>query len=354
MIDNNLIQQLLQNELFSGVPSEELKQIKLKGYFKHQNYQLGDIVIKENDTSNEVFLILKGVVQITRNTVAERVSILITRREGEVIGELGVIENKPRSSSAICQTDVSLIIIEKDHFFELISLIPALTPNINRIIASRFRQTIYQTSSQALKYQIMLELNQTIVAQKNELERLNKVLEEKNKELYQMAMTDQLTKINNRCFIMEVMTKTFSNCRRYQMEFSCILVDIDHFKKFNDIHGHLAGDYVLKNTAQLIKDLLRKGDFVARYGGEEFLILLPNTQIENASIVAEKIRATVADAVYTYNKDTELKVTISLGLTNNRFNSPENESQMINNADTALYEAKKKGRNQVVLYSKRT
>ena len=136
------------------------------------------------------------------------------------------------------------------------------------------------------------------------------------------------------------------------MIFSCILVDIDYFKKFNDIHGHLAGDFVLKKTAQLLKDLLRKGDYVARYGGEEFLIILPNTQIENAIIVAEKIRQTVEKAVYTYNNTTELKVTISLGLTNNLLNSPENEYQMIKNADIALYEAKKNGRNRVVAFMK--
>ncbi|KPA13063.1 diguanylate cyclase [Candidatus Magnetomorum sp. HK-1] len=350
MSDNSLIQQLLQNELFINISNDEKTHLN-DNYFTKVHYKPGDIIIKENDISNELFLILKGIVQITRNTVAGKVSILITRKKGEVIGELGLIENKPRSSSVVSQTDVVLIKIEKDNLFEMLSLMPTLKTNINRIIASRFRQTIYQTSSEILKYQIMLELNQTIVAQKKELERLNGILERKNKELYQMAMTDQLTQINNRCFIMEVMAKTFSNNRRYQMIFSCILVDIDYFKKFNDIHGHLAGDFVLKKTAQLLKDLLRKGDYVARYGGEEFLIILPNTQIENAIIVAEKIRQTVEKAVYTYNNTTELKVTISLGLTNNLLNSPENEYQMIKNADIALYEAKKNGRNRVVAFS---
>jgi diguanylate cyclase (GGDEF)-like protein len=352
MIDNRLIQQLLNNELFQNVSMDQLSQLKNE-YFTPKNYQPGDIVIKENDMSNELFLIVKGIVQITRNTVVGKVTILITRREGEMIGELGLIENKPRSSSVICQTDASIIKITKDHLFELLSLLPVLKTNINNIIASRFRQTIYQTSSQALKYQLMLELNQTIVAQKNELERLNSVLEEKNKALYQMAMTDPLTQINNRCFIMEVMTKSFSNCRRYNMDFSCILVDIDHFKKFNDIHGHLAGDFVLKKTAQLIKDLLRKGDYVARYGGEEFLIILPNTQLDKACIVAEKIRTTIENTVYTYNNKTELRVTISSGVTNNHLNCPDNEYQMIKNADIALYDAKEKGRNQAVIFSER-
>jgi diguanylate cyclase (GGDEF)-like protein len=350
MIDKNLIQHLLDNELFTDVRSEDLIPLKEK-YFTQLYFQRGDLVIQENDQSNEMFLISKGVVQITRNTIAGKVSILITRKEGEVIGELGLIENKPRSSSVVCQTDVSIIKIEKNHLFELLSLLPVLKTNIDRIIASRFRQTIYQTSSEVLKYQIMLELNQTIVAQKNELERLNTELEKKNKELYKMAMTDQLTQINNRCFIMEVMTKIFSNCRRHQMTFSCIIIDIDHFKKFNDIHGHLAGDFVLKKTAQLLKELLRKGDFVARYGGEEFLVILPNTEIENAALVAEKIRKTIEKTFYTYTNDVELRVTISLGLTNNLINRPESEYQMIKNADIALYEAKKKGRNQVMIFS---
>ena len=353
MIDNNLIEQLLQNEVFTDVSNDELTHLNDK-LFTQLNFKPGDTVIRENDIANALFLITKGVVQITRNTVAGKVSILITRKEGEVIGELGLIENKPRSSSVICQTEVTIIKIEKDHLFELICLIPVLKTNINRIIASRFRQTIYQTSSEVLKYQILLELNQTIVAQKNELERLNTELEEKNKALYKMAMTDQLTQINNRCFIMEVMAKSFSNCCRHNIHLSCVLIDIDHFKKFNDIHGHLAGDYVLIKTAQLLKDLLRKGDYVARFGGEEFLILLPNTQIENAHIVADKIRKTVEETVYTYNDNTDLKVTISLGLSDNLINRPENEYQMIKNADIALYEAKDNGRNQAVIFSKAT
>jgi len=350
MNDKDLIQQLLQNELFVGISNDEMTHLD-QHYFTKLHYQPGDLVIRENDISNELFLILKGTVQITRNTVAGKISILITRKEREVIGELGLIENKPRSSSVVCQTHVVLLKIEKDHLFEMLSLMPTLKNNINSIIASRFRQTIYQTSSEILKYQIMLELNQTIVAQKKELERLNATLEEKNKELYLMAMTDQLTQINNRCFIMEIITKSFCNCIRYKMVFSCILIDIDHFKKFNDIHGHLAGDFVLKKTAQLLKNLLRNGDYVARFGGEEFLIILPNTPIENASIVAEKIRSTVEKTVYTYNDEIELNVTISLGLTNNYLNSPKNEFQMIKNADIALYEAKKNGRNRAVIFS---
>jgi len=352
MIDKHLMQQLLQNELFKGISDEEKKVLK-DNYFTQLHYHPGDIIIKENDRSNELYMILKGIVQITRNTVAGKISVLITRKEGEVIGELGVIENKTRSSSIVSQTDVTLLKIDKDNLFEMLFVMPTLKKNINHIIATRFRQTIYQTSSEIFKYQILLDLNQTIMAQKKELEKLNTELEKKNKELYQMAMTDQLTQINNRCFIMEVLTKTFSNSLRHQLDFSCILIDIDYFKKFNDIYGHLAGDFVLKNTAQLIKNLLRKGDYVARYGGEEFLILLPNTPIENANIVAEKIRKTIEETVYNYNDDTQLNVTISSGLTNNHIGSPENEYQMIKNADLALYEAKRLGRNQAVIFQER-
>jgi len=352
MIDNILMQQLLQNELLKGISDEEKNHLK-DHYFTQRHYQPGDIIIKENDSSNELFMILKGIVQITRNTVTGKISVLITRKKGEVIGELGVIENKPRSSSVVSQTDVTLVKIDKEILFEMLCVMPTLKKNINHIIASRFRQTIYQTSSEIFKYQILLDLNQTIMAQKKELEQLNTELEKKNKELFQMAMTDQLTQINNRCFIMEVLTKTFSNSRRHQLDFSCILIDIDYFKKFNDIHGHLAGDFVLKNTALLINNLLRKGDYVARYGGEEFLVLLPNTQIENASIVAEKIRKTIEETVYNYNNDTRLQVTISSGLTSNHIGPPENEYQMIKHADLALYEAKRLGRNQAVIFQER-
>ena len=350
MKKNQLFQILSNNILFKDVPDAEMNCLDDNNFIL-LHYNPGDIVIKKDDPSNEIFLIVSGVLQITNNLANGQNVEIVTRKHGDIIGEVGLIEDKPRSTNVICQTEVDLIRIEKENFFSIINMLSSIKFNIIRVLNTRFRESIFKTSSEINKNQRMLDLNKKIVSQKIELERLNKELRQKNEELYLMAMTDELTKINNRTFMMEILKKTFSNSIRYQMVFSCILVDIDHFKAFNDNHGHLVGDFVLIKTAQLLKTLIRKGDYVARFGGEEFLIILPNTHINDAKIVADKINKTIAQTEYIFENKTNLNITVSMGLTDNQSNNYNDEYQMLKDADLALYEAKRKGRNQSILFS---
>ena len=182
------------------------------------------------------------------------------------------------------------------------------------------------------------------------ISRQNNELKELNSELYQLSITDKLTGIYNRLYIMEMISKEFSKSKRNNSTFSCILFDIDHFKKFNDTYGHLAGDHVLEKTAQLARDMIRTEDSLGRYGGEEFLLVLPDINAEKAEAVGEKIRAAIQDCSYTFGKHT-LNVTISLGVSDNTRSDPEDEKEIIDNADKALYKAKNEGRNRAVLFS---
>jgi len=196
MNDSTLLQNLLKNELFRGLSNSELNKLK-PFYFTKLNYKPGDIIIKENDNSNEIFLIINGVVNIQKEINNKKEINIITRQKGDIIGELGLIENKPRASSIICKTEVELIKIERDHFFSILNLIPKVNFNINQILASRFREAIYQTSSEISKYQVILKLNQTIVKQKKELEKLNTKLASNNEILKlakEKAETAALTK----------------------------------------------------------------------------------------------------------------------------------------------------------------
>jgi len=350
MKNNNLLQLIKNCILFKDVPDSEMVSLDDNNFIL-LNYKPGDTVIRKGDSSNELFLIVTGTLQITNNIANGKDVEIITRKGGDIIGEVGLIEDKPRSTNVICQTEADLIKIEKENFFKILNMHSSIKLNIIKVINTRFRESIFKTSSEIYKYQVMLDLNQKIVTQKKELERLNKELQKKNEELYKMAMTDQLTKINNRNFMMEILKKTFSNSKRYKMLFTCILVDIDHFKAFNDNHGHLAGDFVLIKTAQLLNTLIRKGDYLARFGGEEFLIILPNTNINDAKVVADKINKKIAQTVYKFENKTDLNVTVSMGLTDNNSNNYKDEYQMLKDADMALYEAKNNGRNQFILFS---
>ena len=125
------------------------------------------------------------------------------------------------------------------------------------------------------------------------------------------------------------------------------MCDIDLFKKINDQHGHLSGDSVLIQFSDLIKENLRKHDIAARYGGEEFLFLLPNTDIEQALDVAEKLREIIALNTFTLTSMVTLSITASFGVISNSDDSI-NWDNMVQAADSALYEAKQSGRNQVI------
>lgn len=129
-----------------------------------------------------------------------------------------------------------------------------------------------------------------------------------------------------------------------------MMLDLDLFKEVNDTCGHPFGDLVLKGTAEQILHEARGTDTVARYGGEEFAVLLPNTDLEGATSIAERIRARAQG--YTHqDKDIAMRVTISIGVASNRTHSPERPEELLAFADRALYRAKRAGRNKVITYS---
>lgn len=175
-------------------------------------------------------------------------------------------------------------------------------------------------------------------------------LEEVNKKLEKLSRTDRLTGLYNRGFWEVCLEQEFSrNLNNSQITTTSLLIfDIDHFKAVNDTYGHLAGDAVIKQIAQLLKDLSRATDFAGRYGGEEFVLLMPNTELTEAAQLAEQLRQLIAQTVIEH-QGIKLQVTISLGLS--EFNSEIGRpSCWIARSDQALYASKQNGRNQTNLW----
>ncbi len=170
-----------------------------------------------------------------------------------------------------------------------------------------------------------------------------------NKTLEQMTNHDYLTGLYNRAYVENQIDLEFNKARRYGNVFSVVFFDIDKFKQVNDVHGHLAGDEVLKNLAKTVQLRLRSSDILGRYGGEEFILLLPETDLENASILAQEIRV-IIEKMMTRCHDLEIVVTISMGVVQLR-DDITNYLQMIHEADIALYHSKQNGRNAVTQYT---
>jgi diguanylate cyclase (GGDEF)-like protein len=164
------------------------------------------------------------------------------------------------------------------------------------------------------------------------------------------AHTDALTRIYNKGYLLEALEAEFKRAKALHTEFSMVMFDLDHFKKVNDGYGHDAGDYVLKEFANIVRTgFLRPKDVFARYGGEEFVILLANTNAHAAAEVAEKIRAAIQTHAFVYDGK-RLPVTTSLGVSELR-SDVESALTLLKMADKALYAAKSGGRNRVVVAS---
>ncbi len=158
------------------------------------------------------------------------------------------------------------------------------------------------------------------------------------------ATIDPLTQVYNRLKFNTILDLEVQRSKRYSRDLSIIIFDIDHFKKVNDTYGHLIGDEVLKGIALLVKNTVRTTDIFARWGGEEFIILLPETPLDGAVIVAERIRKTIEEYIF---PEVGTK-TCSFGVTIYHNDSNETYNQFINRADTHLYSAKNSGRNRVI------
>ncbi|MDD5580029.1 MAG: GGDEF domain-containing protein [Methylobacter sp.] len=163
-------------------------------------------------------------------------------------------------------------------------------------------------------------------------------------ELEKLANTDALTGLYNRRRMQELLELQKTLTSRNQSSFTLIFVDIDHFKKFNDSFGHSCGDYILNEVAAFMKKHLRQGDIIARWGGEEFLIMLPDTDIKGARIIAEKIRKAI-EVKHFHLAGQDFSVTMAFGLTQHEAGHSREDS--LKRADDALYEGKYAGRNLV-------
>lgn len=168
-------------------------------------------------------------------------------------------------------------------------------------------------------------------------------------QMERLATTDGLTELNNHRHFQEILASEVERSRRYKRPLSVLLLDIDHFKSFNDTYGHPVGDLVLKEISACIRKSIRINDVPARYGGEEFTVIIPETAEEGALITAERIRSTIESHVIR-SLDKELKVTVSIGCATHP-SLAGSQQELIDNADKALYYSKEHGRNQVSLFN---
>lgn len=174
-------------------------------------------------------------------------------------------------------------------------------------------------------------------------------LERANERLRKLSCLDGLTGIANRRSLDMALEREWRRCRRHQIPLSCVMIDIDNFKRFNDTYGHLAGDERLQLVASCLQSVIqRSSDTVARYGGEEFILLLPGSTMQTAQQAAEKIMRVLKEEQG--GDPDEKRVTVSLGLATLIPSEDFHSSSLLLQADSALYRAKQAGKNRLFMY----
>ena len=198
------------------------------------------------------------------------------------------------------------------------------------------------------------ELETEVEKKTNHLTLANDRLTKKTQELQEIkelltieATTDMLSGLYNRRYFFEASQRSYYNAMRYKQELSLLMLDIDMFKSINDTYGHIFGDRVIRSLSNILKNTVRDSDIVARYGGEEFIILLPQTAMDEASELAQRIRHNIEDEKISLDTGELIHVTVSVGVTQLNVEDDVGIDQSIARCDKALYQAKNEGRNRV-------
>lgn len=210
------------------------------------------------------------------------------------------------------------------------------TASFNQDTDVTFRDIISLTSGSMVNWSIHITLGYFRIKYEKLLQRVN-----------QLTLIDSLTGLYNRRYFDLYLEKALPLSKRRNHSILLIIIDIDHFKKVNDVYGHLCGDRALRHMSDAIKTNIRESDVFVRMGGEEFAILLPETSLEEGNVIAERIRNSVSEMNFTYQNE-HVPLTISLGLS---IYNGEKMDEFIERSDKALYQAKRNGRNQLVIYN---
>ncbi|OGG07228.1 MAG: hypothetical protein A3F83_14075 [Candidatus Glassbacteria bacterium RIFCSPLOWO2_12_FULL_58_11] len=291
-------------------------------------------------SSNPDFLTFAG--SMLRVVDANRAAIKLFKAESKnsLLGELSKLFNRPDS---VFQKDFIKAIAEEHGTFQAESAFSTLeAEKIHTLISLAIPR------NEATFRNLLVSLVDITERRKTEEEKdqLLEKLHQLNRQLETLAVTDGLTKLYNHRFFMETINREFSRSHRMGLSLALLIADIDDFKNFNDTYGHQFGDEILVKISEILRTARRGSDIVARYGGEEFVLLLPDTGLEQAVIVAEKLRKKVENSVIDSKPD-KLKVTISVGAYAMERSSLHNPKDLLMLADKALYRAKRAGKNRV-------
>lgn len=301
-------------ELFNDVDFNSI--IPLLSDCNIKNVSVNELLLEVGEINNNVYLILSGTfnVHLTKDNF-DPVTIL---QPGQSIGEISIIDHQPASAFVSAAEDSRVLVIDEEVMWSLIG------------------------SSHTIANNLLVVLSQRLRHGNSVINKIRGLL----KEYEHNATVDALTSLYNRRWLDKMFVRVMQRCHKNNEVLSVMMIDIDSFKAYNDINGHLAGDIALRTVSQNILQYLRPEDMVTRYGGEELFALLPGLEISATIAVAERLREAIKKTEIIDKDGQPLpSVTISIGVA--QMHDQDDAHKLIEAADKAMYKAKHSGRDKV-------
>jgi diguanylate cyclase (GGDEF)-like protein len=307
--------ELLELEIFRGIAFEAIE--ALLRSCEVQELAAGESLLQAGQTNAHMYLILSGSLSVHLDSVDEPPIAALS--QGETVGELSVMDHKPTSAHVVARAPTRVMAINEDTFWLLVGASHDFALRLLLKLAGRLRA------------------NNLVVTEQSQL----------REQMERAALFDALTGVHNRRWFDDAFGRVISRHRYASTPLCVVMVDVDHFKKFNDVYGHAAGDKVLVSVAATLQQRLRPTDLLCRFGGEEFVVILPGTPLAGGHIAAERLRKHVEKLSCVGPGDVTLPpITVSLGVA--QLAEDDSATSLLARADAALYRAKAEGRNRVV------
>jgi diguanylate cyclase (GGDEF)-like protein len=301
-------------ELFKGVYPDDIHELLQR--CDRRDIAAGELLLSPGAKNEHVFIVLSGSLNI--HVGSPETPILATMEAGACVGEMSIIEDRDPSAYVIGAEDTHMLVIHQTVLWEMVDASHEFAKNLLVVLSERVRSH-----------------NRVIADSYGEMRKFER-----------HATTDALTGLANRHAMEDTFPDEIASCLQSGQAVSFIMIDVDDFKRFNDMFGHIAGDRVLSSVARILRAQFRPNDLLVRYGGDEFAVLLPDVDLELALVIAERVRVSVCGETGD-GSDSLIQIPIKISMGVAELQQGATIDKLIRNADAALYRAKHAGRNTV-------
>ena len=301
-------------ELFQGVYPHDIHELLQQ--CDRRDIAAGELLLSPGAKNEHVFIVLSGSLNV--HVGSPDTPILATMEAGACVGEMSIIEDRDPSAYVIGAEDTHMLVIHQSVLWKMVDASHEFAKNLLVVLSERVRSH-----------------NRFIADSYGEMRKFER-----------HATTDALTGLANRHAMQETFPEEIAACIAQGEPTSFIMIDVDNFKEFNDMFGHIAGDRVLSSVAKILRAQFRPFDLLVRYGGDEFAVLLPGVDIKQALVIGERVRVAVCGSTGD-GSDSLIQIPVKISMGVAELQHEDTIDNLIRDADAALYRAKNAGRNVV-------